>query len=163
MSIDTALHALKTLLGDRLSQSKPDLAAHGQSETHFAAIPPDAVAYPASTDDVAGIVRICAEHGCPVVGYGAGTSLEGHTLAVQGGVAVDFRDMAGVIELHANDMTVRVGPGITREALNEELRATGLFSRRSRCECVPWRDGVHAGQRHHRCALRDNARQCSRA
>ena len=127
MSIDTALHALKTLLGDRLSQSKPDLAAHGQSETHFAAIPPDAVAYPASTDDVAGIVRICAEHGCPVVGYGAGTSLEGHTLAVQGGVAVDFRDMAGVIELHANDMTVRVGPGITREALNEELRATGLF------------------------------------
>ncbi|MEN8840715.1 MAG: FAD-linked oxidase C-terminal domain-containing protein [Octadecabacter sp.] len=127
MSIDAAIRALSTVLGDRLSLSKADLAAHGQSETHFDAIAPDAVAYPTSTDEVSQIMAICSEHHCPVVGFGAGTSLEGHTLAIQGGIALDFRDMAQVLEVNNEDMTVRVQPGITREALNQELRATGLF------------------------------------
>ena len=127
MTIAAALNALTQVLGDRLSQSKSDLATHGASETHFAAMPPDAVAYPRSTDEVAEIVKICAAHACPIIGFGAGTSLEGHTLALHGGVALDFRDMAQVVDLQAGDMIVRVQPGITREALNEELRATGLF------------------------------------
>lgn len=127
MSIDAAINALVPLLGDRLSVSKSDLDAHGQSETHFDAIPPDAAAYPRSASEVSAIVKICANHRCPVIGYGAGTSLEGHTLAVQGGVTVDFRNMADVVEINNEDMTVRVRPGITREDLNTQLRATGLF------------------------------------
>ena len=127
MSIDAAINALVPLLGDRLSVSKSDLDAHGQSETHFDAIPTDAVAYPRSASEVSAIVKICADHRCPVIGYGAGTSLEGHTLAVQGGVTVDFRNMADVVQINNEDMTVRVRPGITREDLNTQLRATGLF------------------------------------
>lgn len=127
MSIDAAINALVPLLGDRLSVSKSDLDAHGQSETHFDAIPPDAVAYPRSASEVSAIVKICADHRCPLIGYGAGTSLEGHTLAVQGGVTVDFRNMADVVQINNEDMTVRVRPGITREDLNTQLRATGLF------------------------------------
>ena len=127
MSIDAAINALVPLLGDRLSVSKSDLDAHGQSETHFDAIPTDAVAYPRSASEVSTIVKICADHRCPVIGYRAGTSLEGHTLAVQGGVTVDFRNMADVVEINNEDMTVRVRPGITREDLNTQLRATGLF------------------------------------
>lgn len=127
MSIDAAINALVPLLGDRLSVSKSDLDAHGQSETHFDAIQPDAVAYPRSASEVSTIVKICADHRCPVIGYGAGTSLEGHTLAVQGGVTVDFRNMADVVQINNEDMTVRVRPGITREDLNTQLRATGLF------------------------------------
>ena len=53
MTIETAIHALDTVLGDRLSRSKSDLDLHGQSETHFRPTPPDAVAYPQSTKDVA--------------------------------------------------------------------------------------------------------------
>jgi D-lactate dehydrogenase (cytochrome) len=127
MSIDAAINALVPLLGDRLSVSKSDLDAHGQSETHFDAIPPDAAAYPRSASEVSAIVKICANHRCPVIGYGAGTSLEGHTLAVQGGVTVDFRNMADVVQINNEDMTVRVRPGITREDLNTQLRATRLF------------------------------------
>ncbi len=127
MTIETALHALSQMLGDQVSMAKPDLDAHGQSETHFAAAPPNAVAYPKSAEDVSLIVKICAEHQCPVIGYGAGTSLEGQTSALQGGFTIDFRDMNEIIDLRSEDMTVRVGPGITREALNEQLRATGLF------------------------------------
>ncbi|MCL4137930.1 UNVERIFIED_CONTAM: hypothetical protein GTU68_045618 [Idotea baltica] len=127
MSIEAALRALVPVLGDQLSLSKSDLTAHGQSETHFAPVPPDAVVYPRSTQEVSEIVKICAEHRCPIIGYGAGTSLEGHTLAIRGGIAMDFREMSQVLEVNAEDMTVRVGPGITRESLNAELRATGLF------------------------------------
>lgn len=127
MTIATAVTALETLLGERLSRSKSDLDLHGQSETHFAPCPPDAVAYPTSTDEVSQIVKICAAHGCPVIAWGTGTSLEGHTLAIRGGITVDFSRMDKVIEVNAADMDVRVQPGVTREALNTELRATGLF------------------------------------
>ncbi|NVO23497.1 FAD-binding oxidoreductase [Donghicola mangrovi] len=127
MTKSDALHELSTLLGQRLSTSKFELEAHGRSESYFPLTLPDGVAFPTSTEEVSEIVRICARHGLPVIGWGAGTSLEGHALAHQGGVVVDFRNMAAILDVHAEDMTVTVQPGITREALNEELRATGLF------------------------------------
>ncbi|MDJ0628768.1 MAG: FAD-linked oxidase C-terminal domain-containing protein [Rhodobacter sp.] len=127
MTIDAALTELSTILGNRLSRSKSDLDLHGGSETHFPLTPPDAVAYPETTEEVARIVKACARHGCPVIGWGTGTSLEGHALAFQGGVSVDFSRMNKVLQLNADDMDVVVQPGLTREALNEDLRATGLF------------------------------------
>ena len=66
MSISSAIDALSSLLGDRLSRSKSDLDIHGQSETHFAHMPPDAVAYPTSTAEVAEVVKACAVHNCPI-------------------------------------------------------------------------------------------------
>lgn len=127
MANTTAISALQSLLGDRLSRAKGDLDAHGTSETYFPLTPPEAVAYPVNTREVAQIVAICAKHHCPVIGWGTGTSLEGHALAVRGGVCVDFSRMAAVLEIRSQDMLCRVQPGLTREALNEALRATGLF------------------------------------
>jgi len=127
MAISDALDAAHGLLGDRLSRAPGDLELHGNNETHFPAAPPDAVAYPETTAEVAELVRICATHGCPVIGWGAGTSLEGHALAVRGGITVDFSRMNRVLAVHAEDMDVVVQPGLTRAALNVELRATGLF------------------------------------
>lgn len=127
MTIDTALAELHNLLGDRLSRSKSDLDAHGASESHIAPMPPDAVAYPESTADVSAIMKICAGHGCPVIGYGAGTSLEGHTSALHGGICLDLTRMDKLISVNAGDMDAVVQPGLTREVLNRELRATGLF------------------------------------
>lgn len=40
MNITSAIDALSTLLGDRLSRSKSDLDLHGHSESHFASMPP---------------------------------------------------------------------------------------------------------------------------
>jgi len=127
MTIQTAITALTTVLGDRLSLAKPDLEAHGTSETHFAPAPPDAVAYPVNTDEVSQIVKICNEHDCPVIAYGAGTSLEGHTLAVKGGVTIDMGRMNRLLAVNAEDMDVVIQSGLTREELNTELRTTGLF------------------------------------
>ena len=127
MTIDSALADLSEMLGDGLSRSKSDRETHGASESYFAQMPPDAVVYPTTTHEVAQIMRICARHHCPVIGFGAGTSLEGHVSAPQGGISVDFRRMNKVLEVRQEDMDVTIQPGITREELNAQLRATGLF------------------------------------
>ncbi|TCP62405.1 D-lactate dehydrogenase (cytochrome) [Rhodovulum bhavnagarense] len=127
MSVPEALTALEKILGDRLSRSKSDLDLHGRNETYFPYAPPDAVAYPLTTREVAQMAQICSAHGCPLTGWGAGTSLEGHALAIRGGISVDFSRMNRVLEVNPQDMDCVVQPGLTREELNRELRATGLF------------------------------------
>ncbi|PKP75061.1 MAG: 2-hydroxy-acid oxidase [Alphaproteobacteria bacterium HGW-Alphaproteobacteria-6] len=127
MTHQAALEALSSLLGDRLVRSKSDRDAHGASEAWFAAAPPDAVAYPETTAEVAQAVAICARHGCPVVPWGAGSSLEGHALAIRGGVSFDMGRMNRLLAVRAGDMQAVVQPGLTREALNAELRTTGLM------------------------------------
>ncbi|UXX84044.1 FAD-binding oxidoreductase [Roseovarius pelagicus] len=127
MAVNEAITALETLLGERCVRSKSDLDLHGRSESHFPLAPPDAVAYPETTQEVAQIVQICAQHRVPVIGWGTGTSLEGQAQAFLGGVCVDFSRMNAVVAINTEDMDVQVQPGLTREALNNELRATGLF------------------------------------
>jgi len=124
---DPALSALRALLGDRVSVTGAVLAEHAQSESLVTGGPPDAVAFPRSTAEVAALAEWSTTHRVPLIGWGAGTSLEGHALALAGGVVVDFRDMAAVLEIRPEDRLVRVQPGITREALNQELRTTGLM------------------------------------
>src|SRR6056297_281212 len=127
MDTQSAIADLLSSLGQRVSLSKSDLDLHGQSESYFPPSPPDAVVYPETTAQVAEVVTICARHRVPVVAWGTGTSLEGQAQATQGGVVVDFTRMTRVLDIAQADMTARVQPGVTREALNEELRATGLF------------------------------------
>ncbi len=127
MEVKIAISEMKSLFGARLSISKGECANHGSSETWFAPAPPDAVVWPENTGEVSEIVKICARHHVPVIGYGAGTSLEGHTSAIHGGICVDFSRMNSVLQLNDQDLTARVQPGITREDLNHELRATGLM------------------------------------
>jgi D-lactate dehydrogenase (cytochrome) len=127
MDIARAIADLQTSLGHGITLSKSDLDLHGQSESHFPPSPPDAVVYPETTAEVAEVVTICARHRVPVVAWGTGTSLEGQAQAFRGGIVVDFSRMNAVLEVAEADMTARVQPGVTREALNTALRASGLF------------------------------------
>jgi D-lactate dehydrogenase (cytochrome) len=100
---------------------------HGNTLTWIANQPPDAVVFPQSTEEVQQIVRICAGHGTAIIPFGIGSSLEGHVNAPLGGVSIDFHDMNKVLSVHAEDLDCVVQPGITRKALNEHLRDSGLF------------------------------------
>ena len=93
----------------------------------MAGTPPDAVAFPRSTDEVQQAVRICARHRVPIIAFGTGTSFEGHVNAPFGGLCLDLREMNRVIEVHAADFDCVVEPGITRKRLNDMLRDQGLF------------------------------------
>jgi D-lactate dehydrogenase (cytochrome) len=86
-----------------------------------------AVVFAESTQDVQDLVRLCARHKVPVIPYGVGSSLEGHLLAVQGGISLDLSRMNRVLSVNAEDLTVTVQPGVTREQLNNAIRDTGLF------------------------------------
>ena len=77
MSIKSAIDALIAQLGDKINTSQADLTLHGQNETYFPNTPPDAVAYPTSTEDVCIIVKICADNSCPITPVGAASSLKG--------------------------------------------------------------------------------------
>jgi D-lactate dehydrogenase (cytochrome) len=121
------LTSLKALLADRVSTSAAVCEHHGKDESSFTPMPPDAVVFPHSTEEVAAVVKLCAVHGVPMIPYGAGSSLEGHLLALHGGVSIDLSQMNQVIAVHAEDLDVVVQAGITRKALNTYLRDTGLF------------------------------------
>ncbi|WP_339951691.1 FAD-linked oxidase C-terminal domain-containing protein [uncultured Albimonas sp.] len=127
MTIQTAIEQLRTLLGERLSTADSVRDLHGRDESWHPDVLPDAVAFPETTQEVSEIVKICAAQGCPIVAWGIGSSLEGHALATQGGLSLDMTRMDRVLEVHVEDMDAVVQPGLTREALNEHLRATGLF------------------------------------
>ncbi len=123
----TALDALRSLLGDRLSTSAAVREQHGKDESYHPSAAPDAVAFAQSTEEVAEIVRICAAHKLPVIAFGTGTSLEGHVAALRGGVCIDVSGMDQVLEVNAEDLDCRVQAGVRRKQLNEYLRDTGLF------------------------------------
>lgn len=121
------LATLSERFGDRLQTGEAICLEHGQSETHFAPMPPDAVVFAQSTDDVVAVVHACRQHGVPIIPYGAGTSVEGNTLAVHGGVSLDLSRMTRIVAVHAEDFDCVVEAGVRREQLNEYLRDQGLF------------------------------------
>src|SRR5580700_3579422 len=123
----TLLASLRQRLGDRLSTSAAVCAQHGKDESYHAAHAPDAVAFAQSTEEVAAIVALCAEHRTPVIAFGTGTSLEGHVAALKGGVCIDLSQMNRVVRVNAEDLDATVEAGVTRKQLNEYLRDTGLF------------------------------------
>ncbi len=121
------LAALKARFGERCSTAQAVREQHGRDESPFEVPPPEAVVFAESTADVADAVALANEHAVPVIAYGTGSSLEGHLLAVQGGISIDVSRMNQVLRINDDDLTVTVQPGVTRNQLNNEIRHTGLF------------------------------------
>ena len=122
------LEALKARFGAQCSTAMVVREQHGRDESAFTTVPPPAaVVFAESTQDVADAVKLCAEHRVPVIPFGVGSSLEGHLLAVQGGISIDLSRMNRVLAINPEDLTVTVQAGVTRKQLNEEIKSTGLF------------------------------------
>jgi len=118
---------LRALLGERFStgQAMRDHHSHGEGLPIVGM--PDGVAFPVTNEEVAAIVAICRDVVVPVVGFGAGTSLEGHVAAVHGGVCVDFSTMNRILEVSPTALDCRVQAGVTWQQLNAAVRSNGLF------------------------------------
>ena len=121
------LDELKARFGERCSTAMAVRVQHGRDESPLDAPPPEVVVFCESTDDVVAVVALADQHAVPVIPYGAGSSLEGHLLAVQGGVSLDVSRMNKIISIRPEDLTVTVQAGVTRMQLNNEIRHTGLF------------------------------------
>jgi len=125
--IETVIGILKQRFGDRLQTGTSIREQHGATMTWIENQPPDAVAFPRSTQEVSEIIKACAEHKVPVIPFGTGTSLEGHVNAPAGGISVDVSQMNQILAVHNEDLNCVVQPGVTRNQLNTYLRDQGLF------------------------------------
>lgn len=121
------IEELKALFGDRFSIAPAVLDHHGRDESSYPTLPPQAVVFANSTEEVARLVKLCSLYEVPVIPFGAGTSLEGHVLPIQGGVCLDLNNMNQVLSIHPEDMLAVVQPAVRRKQLNAELKDTGYF------------------------------------
>lgn len=119
--------SLQAQFGNRAVTSRAVREQHANTLTWVENQPPDVVVYAQTTQEVADVVKLCSQHGVPVVAFGTGTSFEGHTNAPYGGVSIDTSMMKRVIAVHPEDLDCVIEPGITRKELNEHLRDMGLF------------------------------------
>jgi D-lactate dehydrogenase (cytochrome) len=121
------LQELRDRFKERCSTGQSIRDQHGRDDSPYDTTPPDCVIFPTTTAEVAEVVRMCGRHRVPVIAYGAGTSIEGHVMAVEGGVTIDLSQMNRVIAVNAEDLTATAEAGVTRKQLNAEIKDTGLF------------------------------------
>jgi D-lactate dehydrogenase (cytochrome) len=119
--------ALQARFGAQYSSAMAVREQHGRDESAFTLPPPAGVVFAHSTQDVADAVALAAVHKVPVIPFGVGSSLEGHLLAIQGGISIDLGRMDQILSINAEDLTVTVQPGVTRKALNDAVKSEGLF------------------------------------
>jgi D-lactate dehydrogenase (cytochrome) len=125
--MESARVALKEMLGDRLSFNDSVIQNHSSIETGYNGwSPPEAVAFINDKAELSEVVKVCKHFKVPLVPYGAGTSVEGHIDCVEGGLMLDLSAMNGILEVNEMDMDCRVQAGVTREALNDYIRHSGL-------------------------------------
>lgn len=126
--MNSLAQSLADQFGSRLVTASSARAQYAQSEGHHAHQPPSLVAQPETIDEVQLLVKKAAEENYSIVAYGAGTSLEGNAAAIHADtLCIDFSRMNRIVEVSAADLLCVVEPGVTREQLNEDIRATGLF------------------------------------
>jgi D-lactate dehydrogenase (cytochrome) len=121
------IESLRGILGDRVSTSESVREHHSHGESWHAAGMPEVVVFPTTTDEVAAIVKVCAEHRKPIVPFGMGSSLEGHVNAIHGGVSIDLTRMTRVVRVSPEDLDITVEAGLTRLKLDAHLKNTGLW------------------------------------
>ncbi len=123
------LRAIGTRLPDvRLITDRSDLEPYRRDETaYLRGGLPLAVALPASTAEVAGLVRLCAAHDVPIVPRGAGTGLSGGAVGIEGALTISFMRMDRILEIDAGNLTVTTQPGVINATLKQAVAEHGLF------------------------------------
>jgi D-lactate dehydrogenase (cytochrome) len=125
--LSQALNELQSRFGDQLTTNQSLLEQHGHDEGGYEPHAPDAVLFASSTEEVSDALKICHQYRLPVIPFGAGSSIEGHVQALQGGLSIDLTQMNQILRVNQEDMDCQVQAGVTRHQLANEIRDTGLF------------------------------------
>ncbi|RLQ88276.1 FAD-binding oxidoreductase [Notoacmeibacter ruber] len=125
--LDEALHDLRAAFGERISTGQSVREIHGRDESWHPPALPDAVVFPRTTEEISFICQTCTKYGVPIIAFGAGSSIEGALIPVEGGIVVSTVEMKQLLDVDSISFNCTVQPGLCRRELNEQLRDTGLF------------------------------------
>ena len=125
---DKEIEAIRSIVGpERVSAGESILDHHSKDESFHPRRKPDVVVWPLSTQEIGQILKLANAKRIPVTPWGAGTSLEGNPIPVEGGIVLDLQQMNHILELRAEDLQVRVEAGVIYKELNQHLSRFGLF------------------------------------
>ena len=125
---ESILQQLYQIVGrEHVSAAEADRALHSQDQSTHPPVLPDVVVWPNSTAEVSAIAKLASKHHIPITAWGAGTSLEGHSIPLKRGISLNFQRMARVLAVHDEDFQATVQPGIFRKALEAHLATYGLM------------------------------------
>jgi D-lactate dehydrogenase (cytochrome) len=129
----TLLEALRGVLQAKDVQTDSNtLQVYATDYSHYSGYKlPTCIAYPRTEEQTVAVVKICAARDVAIIGYGTGTSLEGHiSVVVQSGrqsVILSFERMRKLLKVHKNDLDCVVEPGLSFVSLNKQLKRHGLY------------------------------------
>ncbi|OXM74164.1 MULTISPECIES: FAD-binding oxidoreductase [Amycolatopsis] len=120
--------ALADVVGaDHVHQAPGDLAVYAHDATPLFHHPPDAVVFPATTEQVARVLRLATEHRVPVVPRGSGSNLCAATVPLRGGIILALTRMTQILEISSEELLARVQPGVTTARLADAAAARNLL------------------------------------
>ena len=123
----TLLHELHGVVGrDHVISDADDLRIFERDASIEGAVP-DAVVLPATTQQVAGVMKVAAKHNVPVVPRGAGTGLSGGAVTIRGGIALQMTRMRRILEIDPDAQTALVEPGVVNQELSLAAAPLHLF------------------------------------
>lgn len=121
------IQALRDIVGpEHVATSRTARLTHSFDATQRQFMP-EAVVHPVSTEEVAAIVRLAAQHRLPLLPRGAGSGFTGGALPVQGGIVVVLTRMNRILEIDTDNLVAVVEPGVVTARLQEAVEKLGLF------------------------------------
>ena len=118
--------ALRDLFGEALLTEAADCWAYGYDNSRRQALP-QAVCLAQTHEQVAALVRLCAQHRVPLVTRGRGTGTTGAVVPAQGGIVLSTEHMRQTLEIDPANRMARVSPGFSNQELQQAAAEHGFF------------------------------------
>ncbi len=126
-ALTIAIETLTARFPGQLTTGRGLRDEHAQGDSWHLPAAPDAVFFAESGEEVSALLTLCNDLRLPVIPFGAGSCIEAQVQAHRGGISLDLTRMDEILAVRTEDMDCTVQCGVTRQQLNADLRATGLF------------------------------------
>lgn len=118
---------LREIVGEKNIKTDPlDLYSYGADASVYHASP-WVIVRPDNTGQVQKVLAYANDAKIPVVPRGGGSGMCGQTVAIQGGILLDMKNMNRILEINMPDVYCRVEPGVVDDDLNAALKPYGVF------------------------------------
>ena len=125
--LESLLRQLRGVVGERYAFADPYEVRLYQYDASPETALPDIVVIPGTSQEVAQVVRICADANVPVTARSAASSLAGGTVPVEHGVVITFARMDQILEIDIDNLRAVVQPGVVNLALSQALKPLGFY------------------------------------